>query len=481
MRWLPPLVALLVLAGPAGAATIRGTVHGDALAGTPLPDRIVAGKGNDHVQAAFGGADEIDCGPGLDVVSADLGDMVAPSCEIVSRRLSVDTSTNADGQHETAVEPDSFAWGSTVVAAFQLGRYTDGGAEAIGFASSPDSGRTWRSGILPGLTVGGGPWARVSDPVVAWDATHAVWLVASLAIADARNALVVSRSADGVSWAPPATAIEAAAAIAYDKEWLTCDDWPSSPRRGSCYLMWTDVLHHAVDSQVSVDGGQTWSAPVVAAASGAIAEPAVLPDGTVVVVYLVRDQGPIAAVRSTDGGATFSTPLQVAELEFDGPPGIRTPPLPSIAVDGAGRIVVAWADCRFRDVCAGNDPVFSATTDGLTWSPPARAATLPEAWSAVLATVGAGAAGRLAVGYYALGGATIGFRLTTSDDGGATWTPPRAVEAAPMNRAWLPITEGGLFLGDYEAMPFVAGRPLPIFALASSARSEAIFATTALR
>src|SRR5207244_2801841 len=185
--------------------------------------------------------------------------------------------------------------------------------------------------------------------------------------------------------------------------WLTCDNWPSSPRRGSCYLMWTDVVRHAISSQVSLDGGLTWSAPAVAATSGAVAEPAVLPDGTVVVAYLVGDGGPIAAVRSTDGGDTFTAPLQVSDVQFDAPPGLRTPPLPSIAVDAGGRIVLAWADCRFRSVCAGNDPVFSTTTDGVTWSPPVRMAALPTAWTAALATIGAGAAGRPAASHYAGG------------------------------------------------------------------------------
>src|SRR3954453_8680202 len=43
-------------------------------------------------------------------------------------RLSTDPYTNASSQHRTEVEPDSFAFGSTMVAAFQVGRFTDGGA-----------------------------------------------------------------------------------------------------------------------------------------------------------------------------------------------------------------------------------------------------------------------------------------------------------------------------------------------------------------
>src|SRR5438477_133486 len=80
--------------------------------------------------------------PGRDVVSADASAKVAADCEIVSRRLSVDFSTNSLSQHETAVEPDDFAWGSTVVAAYQVGRFRTGASSNIGFSVSRNAGRT---------------------------------------------------------------------------------------------------------------------------------------------------------------------------------------------------------------------------------------------------------------------------------------------------------------------------------------------------
>ena len=60
--------------------------------------------------------------------------------------------------HQANVEPDSFSNGSTIVAAYQVGRIYDGGACAIGFSTSTDNGATWTSGLLPGLTkyTGGG-------------------------------------------------------------------------------------------------------------------------------------------------------------------------------------------------------------------------------------------------------------------------------------------------------------------------------------
>src|SRR5206468_11294554 len=77
------------------------------------------------------------------------------------------TTTN----HQTEVEPDSFANGSTIVAAYQVGRIYDGGACAIGWATSTNNGATWSSGLLPGITkwAGGGPNDRATDASVAYD------------------------------------------------------------------------------------------------------------------------------------------------------------------------------------------------------------------------------------------------------------------------------------------------------------------------
>jgi hypothetical protein len=38
-------------------------------------------------------------------------------------QLSADPYTNPTSQHQTEVEPDTFAYGSTIVAAFQAGRF----------------------------------------------------------------------------------------------------------------------------------------------------------------------------------------------------------------------------------------------------------------------------------------------------------------------------------------------------------------------
>src|SRR5919199_1224990 len=100
------------------------------------------------------------------IVVASLVLAPAASAAVPLTRVAQDTFTNTDSQHRTIVEPDTFAAGSTLVGAFQSGRYFDGGASGIRFATNNNSN--------------GGVYDRATDPAVAYDARHAVWLAISL-------------------------------------------------------------------------------------------------------------------------------------------------------------------------------------------------------------------------------------------------------------------------------------------------------------
>src|SRR5438105_2087241 len=77
-------------------------------------------------------------------VPASAGDRVV--------RISDDPFTNSTSQHRTEVEPDTFAFGTTMVSAFQVGRFFDGGASDVGFATTTDAGSHFTAGFLPGVT-----------------------------------------------------------------------------------------------------------------------------------------------------------------------------------------------------------------------------------------------------------------------------------------------------------------------------------------
>src|SRR3954453_8402272 len=106
---------------------------------------------------------------GVVAVLASLVALVAASGALANvplTRVSADTFTNPDSQHATEVEPDTFAFGSTIVSAFQVGRFFNGGASDSGFAPSTNGGKSFTNGSLPGTTVNStppGPYARASD------------------------------------------------------------------------------------------------------------------------------------------------------------------------------------------------------------------------------------------------------------------------------------------------------------------------------
>jgi hypothetical protein len=510
-RLLALCVAALALASVSAAATFRGSARADRIAGTARADFIDPAGGRDVVRAAAGAdrisvesdglADRVTCGSGPDIVSADEADVVGPDCEVVTRRVSRDVLAGGEGQHATEVEPGSAAAGATVVTVFQMSRIHNGGAMDIGFATSTDGGAHWRSGRLPGVgaqSVPPGMTSRVTDPVVTFDAVHGVWLAATLALAPGSlTQLLVSRSADGLTWdAPVVAAGISAQSLAYDKEWLACDAGAASPFRGRCYLAYTEVATARLAVQVSTDGGRTWSPAVTVTGDPGVASPEVVgvqplvrPDGAFVVVY--ETSAGIAAIRSTDGGRTFDGVVRVAEVRIHRAAGMRAPPLPSAAVDSAGRVYAVWPDCRFRAACGANDVVLASSADGAIWEEPRRLPLTDAVGTRdlFLPAIAVDSDGRIAVAYYALqasGCTTLTCRIDAflATTRGGAWTV-RRLTARSLELHWLADTEAGRMLGDYVALAFVLGRPLPVFAAASppagSRLREAIYATTTLK
>ena len=470
------------LVGTARADVLRGLAGNDrltALAGTDFlqggPGRDVhdAGAGDDRVAASYDDArDTVRCGPGLDVVNADLVDAVARDCELVGLRLASDPYTTADAKHETHAEPDSFTAGRTTVTAYQVGRRAEGAATNVGWATSTDDGRTWRTGLLPGLTIASRPPgtnARASDPVVAYDAAHSTWLISTLALEGSTTRLAFNRSTDGLTWGNAVTALEerVAEGIAYDKNWAACDNTPSSRFYGRCYLVYT----HSADRDMlavswSDDAGLTWSAPVdIGARAGVGVFPAIRPNGDLVVVYLWQISGlSISSSRSLDGGATWAGPVRIAEV--DGRcriPDFRAFSLPAAAVDSGGTYWATWHDCTTPG--GGTNAVYVATSaDGAGWSQP-RAVTRGR--NAVLPAIGTNAGGRVAIAYMRSVPAGIDVELVESPGSPAAWTAARRLSAQTMPLRWMPDTTSGRMLGDYISVHYAAGRPLVAWVLAT--------------
>jgi hypothetical protein len=400
-----------------------------------------------------------------------------------------DPYTNPSSQHRTQVEPDSFSHGNTLVAAFQTGRFFDGGASNIAWATTTDAGRTWTTGVLPSTTIyQGGPWGRISDPAVAYDPEHDVWMISTLAFGTAAtpfgapSAILTSRSTDGgLTWQDPVP-VSLGPSSFYDKNWIACDTWPGSPHYGNCYTEWDDNgLGNRLLMSTSTDGGLTWGPAVSPEGlpSGLGGVPVVQPNGTVVVPYSANFGG-IRVFRSENGGQSWTSSTPVAtQTTHSVAGGLRDSSLPSAEVDGAGRVYVVWHDCRFRSGCSANDIVMSTTTDGFTWTPVVRIPIDPVTSGVdhFIAGIGvdpstSGSTARLALGYYyyPVSGCTFGTcQLTagfvSSLDGGTTWTPPKQI-SGPMNLSWIADTSQGRMVGDYISTSFAGGRAFPVFAIA---------------
>jgi hypothetical protein len=398
-----------------------------------------------------------------------------PAAEAAVTQISSDPYTQATCKattttnHQTEVEPDTFANGSTIVSAFQVGRIYDGGACAIGFATSTNNGASWTSGRLPGITkyFGGGTNDRATDASVAYDARHGVWLVSSLTLLEAGgvhgNAVVTSRSSDGVNWSTPFTT---ATGGDLDKNWIVCDNTATSPFYGNCYTQWDDHgAGNRLEMSTSTDGGVTWGAAKTNNAGVIGGQPVVRPDGTVIVPTANANESAIGAFNSTNGGASWSAVTTIATIRHHTVAGsLREGALPSAEIDGAGTVYVAWTDCRFRRSCKANDIVLvhSLNATGTSWSAVGRI-PIDGTNSSIdhfipglavnKATSGASAQLGLTYYFYPARSTQLSVGFLSSNNGGSTWSAPQTV-ASGMPSTWIATTSQGRMVGDYISTSF---------------------------
>src|SRR3954470_13165488 len=437
----------------------------------------------------------------------------AAGANVPVTKISSDPFANTTSQHATEVEPDTFSNRSTIVSAFQVGRFFYGGASDIGWSRSTDGGATWSSGILPGLTatsgIGGAtgaPFERVSDASVAYDKRDNTWLISSIPLEfNTTNVptVFINRSTDGgATWTGPVRTPDPPGTnkVDLDKNWTVCDNTTSSPFYGHCYTEFDNFGQGDLEyMSTSTDGGQTWGTPLATAGNdkGLGGQPMVQPNGTVIVPFESLN-GKEAAFRSTNGGASWSKAVTVSAIRSSAVGGgLRTSPLPTAEIDGAGNAYVAWQDCRFRKNCTSNDIVFSNSSDGVNWSAVKRVPIDPvtsgtdhfiPGLAVDKSTSGAGA--HLALAYYfypdatCTGGCQLSVGYISSPDGGAHWGNAQQL-AGPMALTDVASTSQGRMVGDYISTSFNGGgKAVPVFAIGNPHTSaqpfdEAMYAPSA--
>lgn len=440
-----------------------------------------------------------------------------PNNERTPLQLSNDPYTNKTSQHQTEVEPDTYSFGSIIVTAFQVGRFSDGGSSNIGWATSTDGGNTWKNGLLPGTTqFDGGPYTRVSDPSVAYDAAYSTWIISSLAVTGSGNSLastavIVSLSTDGgLNWGRPITVVNGGSTF-YDKEWIVCDSTSASKFYGHCYVEWDDDNKGGlILMSTSTDGGHHWGQALTTAnkAKGLGGQPLVQPNGTVIVPISGYATSRMLAFISTNGGTSWSAAVTVAQITGS--------VLPTAAIDGSGKVYLVWVDCQFEKDCkpggesdvsadrsendssdtslsgSEDDLVMSTSMDGFHWSLVQLIPIDPlgSGIDHVVPGLGvdkdsSGNSAHLALAFYYHstncnnGDCQFYAGFVASVDGGNHWTKKIQL-AGPMNLSWLP--KGRNKVGDYISMSFLNGNAYPVFSIAFAPTdghlSEAMYTIT---
>lgn len=423
------------------------------------------------------------------VVSAP-GFKSAPAVKTSSVKVgaNVNVSHEAGPQSETSIaidpgNPQRIVGGSNEI--FRL--------PMRGYFSS-DGGASWGGVDLPlpppiaqnGFDFG-------SDPGVAWDLRGNVYysyIVVFFSAGGKINGteMAVARSADGgQSWT--ATFFNLGGPGQFnDKPMITVDTNPGSPSANTIYVAWDTTSNgngspssSGIQFSRSIDGGQTFSTPLVVSDTGGGqrfgigADPFVGPDGRVYVAW--HDGSNAILIRSSaDGGNAFGAITTVAptRIAFDAlipPQNLRGALVyPACGADRSadpfrGRIYCSWMDNN----ASGNTDIFlaSSTNHGASWSAPltvnddSGGSFQFNQWLAVDPVTGAVDMSWNDSRNDPTNASTDVF-FAQSLDGGTSVTPNTQVTTAPTNETVAGADLGNQY-GDYEGIDAFGGSIHPIW------------------
>lgn len=154
--------------------------------------------------------------------------------------------------------------------------------------------------------------------------------------------------------------------------------------------------------------------------------------------------------------------------------------LPSVAIDATtGQLYVVWEDARFTGGTVNQVVISTSTDGGATWgSPVAVSGSQSNGTPAFTPTVAVNSSGTVAVTYYDMRNLPPGdtttlptdLWLTTSTDHAATFANETHV-AGSFDMFTAP-NAGGFFLGDYQGLGVSGTTFRPFFAAANSGNTS---------
>ncbi|MDA7916626.1 glycoside hydrolase [bacterium] len=378
----------------------------------------------------------------------------------------------------------SFTNPHIMLATFQEGRRSDGGAASCGYAFSQDGGYTWDRALIPNLTqVNGGAYFRATDPVAAIDLEGRMYLntlnarTSDFGLAD----ITISRTEDqGETWSDPQVVFAAPNTQVFpDKNWMTVNDMASSLTQGRLAVTFTTFTSTATGAargnnlrcSTSDDQGRTWSVPSFITPTGSSnqgTQPLFLPDGSLFVSYirfLSQTSFQVESKTSSDGGATWPTNgVIIGEVPFpwDDPDTRDGSFLISAAIARqTGSLFVTWT---FSSANTARIAVTRSDDGGATWS----AFRIPNEFavgrSAFNPTVSSSADGQTVTVTWMdtrnapPEGSHVDMYASTSTDGGATWSADFRISDRTTDVRLSQLTGRGYMLGDYYGL---AAAPTP--------------------
>lgn len=363
-----------------------------------------------------------------------------------------------------------------------------------------DGGRKWGQVVPPGVSRcaggtsphGAAPWVAFDVDGIAYYSQNADYprRVRPLPFFS-DHGIAVSTSGDrGLSWSPStfvAPIPQEGELRGQDRSAVTTD--PTRP--GFAYAVWQLVGLPANFAGVAfsrtTDHGKTWSLERViydhplSAAFGATVS--VLPDGTLVCSFLELPletqfpdaakpedlRFPIKAIRSTDGGESWSDAVDVADASDDNPRDaetmdeVRGAPWPRAAVTPDGTLHLVWYSVEGERSAL----LYSRSRDGgRSFSAPRKIVDGPEQHFGP--TLAAATDGTLGLTYYddrnnrlADQRFTLDAWFAHSHDGGTSWER-EAHLAGPFDASTAPqvVNRGGFsgrFLGEQQGLAAIPG------------------------
>jgi hypothetical protein len=420
--------------------------------------------------------------------------------------------TNGEVEPSVAVNPNK---PSNLIGAWQQDRWSDGGAHGLVAGFSSNGGKTWGETPLPfaACAPGGLSYERASDPWVSIGPDGTAYAI-SISFNESNNANAVAAATStngGKTWGNLRVLIADNAPnfqFFNDKESITADP----TRAGVAYAVWDRLQTPNGNPRAShntsaftgpgmfaktTDGGQSWSTPQVIVPTAqhqqTIANQIVVdPNNGTLYDFFNLINSPnsrpnnVAFVRSTDGGTTWTQPQIVASLLTVGVTDPNTGQLirtgdiiPEPAIDPtSGRLYVVWQDSRFNGGNFDEVALSTSADGGATWSTPIQVNTnTPSNRPGFTPSVRVSSNGTVGVTYYdfrSLGSETAtlptDYWFTSSADHGGSFGHEVHL-AGPFDMLTAPNAVG-FFVGDYEGLDTSGTTFVPFFVQANSGNAS---------